>query len=76
MLHPVQPKNAQVATNLLTSCNRLDQKAGIRMLSHGLRQLVNESLLQVVNRLVASCLPKRVIHSCCSKLFQQVTTSL
>ena len=53
-------KNAQVAINLLTSCNNLLQQADIRMRSHGLRQLVITSLLQVVNRLVASCQ-----QSCC-----------
>ena len=47
-------KSAQVATGLLTSCNNLLQQADIRMRSHGLRQLVTTSLLQVVNRLVAS----------------------
>ena len=47
-------KNAQVITSLLTSCNKLLQQAGIRMRSHGLRQLGTTSLLQVVNRLVAS----------------------
>ena len=48
-------KNAQVVTRLLTSCHNLLQQADMRMRSHGLRQLVTTSLLQVVNRLVASC---------------------
>ena len=47
-------KNAQVVTSLLTSRNNLIQQADIRMRSHGLRQLVTTSLLQVVNRLVGS----------------------
>ena len=52
-------KNVQVATSLLTSCDNLSQQADLRMRSHGLRQLVHDSLfttslLQVVNRLVAS----------------------
>ena len=47
-------KNAHIATSLLTSCNNLLQEADIRMCSHGLRQLVITSLLQVVNRRLAS----------------------
>ena len=43
-----QPKNAQIATSLLTSCNNLLQQADIRMRSHGLRQLVDD-------KFVASC---------------------
>ena len=36
-------KNAQFATRLLTSCNNLLQQADIRMLSHALRQLVDDT---------------------------------
>ena len=39
-----QPKNALVATSLLTSCNNLLQQADIRMRSHGLRQLLTTSM--------------------------------
>ena len=42
------------------------------MRSHGLQQLVTRSLLQVVNRFVASWL----FQQACCKLFQQVVTSL
>ena len=48
-------KNMQVVTSLLTSSNNLLQQADIRMRSHALRQLVTTSLLQVVNRPIASC---------------------
>ena len=49
-----------------------------KMCSHGLRQLVTTSLLQVVNRLVASCLQTccKFITSTRCNLFQQVVTSL
>ena len=52
----------QVATRVLTSCNRL-VTAGIRQCSHGLRQLVDD-------KSVPSC------QQACCKLFQQVVTSL
>ena len=60
---------------LLTSCNNLLQQADIRMRSHGLRQLVTTSLLQVFKRLVASCQ-----QTCCklinsTGLFHLVSTS-
>ena len=63
-----QPKNAQVATNLLPSCNNLLQQADIRMRSHGLRQLVDK-------KSVASCQ-----QACCklvilTGLLQVVSTS-
>ena len=45
----------RVYTSLLTSCNNFLQ-ADIKMRSHDLQQLVTTSLLQVVNRLVASLL--------------------
>ena len=60
------------ATSLLTSCNSLLQQADIRMRSHGLRRLVTTSLLQVVNRLVASWW----FQQACCNLFQQIVTSL
>ena len=47
-------KNAKVVTSLLTSSFNLSQQDDIRMRSHGLRHLVTTSLLQVVNRRVAS----------------------
>ena len=60
-------KSAQVVTSLdlLTSCNNLLQQVDIRMRSHGLRQLVTTSLLQVVNRLVAS------FQNTCCKLIRK-----
>ena len=64
-------KNVQVVASLLTSCNNLLQQADIRMHSHGLRQLVKTSLLQVVNRLVATCFNK--LKQVCK---WQVATSL
>ena len=65
----------------MTSCNNLLQQAKMR--SHGFRQLVTTSLLQVVNRFVSNCQQtcyKLIIVTChqqaCCKLFQQVVTSL
>ena len=58
-------KTAEIATKLLTSCNRLDPEASIRMGSHGLRQVVNDKFI------LKTCYPQ----ACC-KLFQQVVISL
>ena len=69
-------KNAQVVSSLLTSYNNLLQQADIRMRSHGLRQLVTTSLLQVVkNFLEVNCQNVSLTGYSC-KLFQQVVTSL
>ena len=51
---PLHSKKRVCLTRLLTSCNKLLQQADIRMRSHGLRHFLTTSLLQVVNRLVAS----------------------
>ena len=51
-------KNAQIATNLLTSWNNLLQQADIRMCSHGLRQLVDD-------KSVANCR-----RTCCKLIVQ------
>ena len=68
---PKTPKLQQVCW-VLTSCNNLLQQADIRMRPHGLRQLATTSLLQVVNRFVASWLFQQ---ACCNS-FQQIVTSL
>ena len=61
-------KTAKFATSLSTCCNNLLRQADIRMRLHGKRQLLTTSLLQVVNRLVASCCLKqtfwRIIRAC------------
>ena len=67
-------KNVQVL-RLLTSWNNLLQQADIRIHLHGLQQLVTTSLLQVVNKLVAS-----YQQTCCkltisTGLLQSVSTS-
>ena len=49
-------KNVKAATSLLTSCDNLLRQADIRMRLHG---KLTTSLLQVVNRLVASCYLKQ-----------------
>ena len=62
-------KNAQVVTNLLTSCNNLLQQVDIMQDAFPcLRQLVTTSLLQFVKRLGASC------QQTCYKLI--ISTSL
>ena len=68
-------KNVQVVASLLTSCNNLLRQADIRMRSHGLRQLVKTSLLQVVNRLVASCQQACCMLIILTSLLQLVSTS-
>ena len=63
-------KLTQVATGLLTSCNKLDQQADNRMRSHGLRQLVEDNSFDYRST-IETCCPQA---SC--KLFQQVVTRL
>ena len=48
-------KNVQVATSLLTSCDNLSQQADLRMRSHGLRQLVHDSLFTTACSRQACC---------------------
>ena len=64
-----QPKNAQVATNVLTSYNNLLQQADIRMRSRGLLHLVDD----VANCQQTCC--KLIVQTCypqaCCKLYQQ-----
>ena len=62
-------KTQQVTTILLTSCNRLDQKADIRSFRMACDSLLTTTRLQVVNRLVASLFTKRSIERLVSSCF-------
>ena len=67
----VHTKTAQVV--LMTSCDRLVINKPVpgcaRIASHCLLTI---SLLQVVNRLVSSCLPKLVIHRLAASYFNKL----
>ena len=76
LLRSIQPKKAQVATRLLTSCNNLLQQADIRMRSHGLRQLIDDKSVASCQQTCCKLTVKACYPQACCKLFQQVVTSL
>ena len=68
-------KNAQVAANLLTSCNNLLQ-VYIRVCSHGLRQLVDYEPVTCCQQFCYKSIGKTCYPQVCCKFFEQVVTSL